>query len=144
VRIEFHVDVDLPPEEVFAYLADPRNATEWQDATVEVRMAEEEGAVEAGTQYEQLLNLPGKHVDATVEVTVCEPPHRFAIRSTGGPLDFHVEHTLEPAGDGTTVTVVAEGEAKGVFRFAGPLMAPMVQHGMKQDFETLKKLLEAR
>jgi carbon monoxide dehydrogenase subunit G len=143
VRIHFSVEIARPIEEVFAYLADPHNVTEWQDATVGVQF-DDDAPVAIGTRYEQEIHIPGRQIDSTVEVTAHEPPHLFSIRSSGGPLDFAVEHRLEASGEGTRVTVEAEGEAKGVLRFAGPMMGPMVAHGMKQDFERLKRIVEER
>jgi uncharacterized protein YndB with AHSA1/START domain len=35
IRIEFSIDVDRPPSEVFAYLTDAENLPQWQSSAVE-------------------------------------------------------------------------------------------------------------
>ena len=54
-----------------------------------------------------------------------------------------IEHTVEPAGDGTRLCVVAEADLGGVSRLAGPMVKRQAQKMFEQDFGTLKRQLES-
>jgi uncharacterized membrane protein len=141
-RAEHTVVVERPPEEVFAYLTDLSSVPSWQSGAVEVR--EPEGPLGVGTSYVQVLKFLGRRIETTLEVVAFEPGRRFSLKTLSGPIPFEVEHTLEPAGDGTRLRVTLEGEPAGFFRLAEPLVERNAQRQLEQDFETLKAKVEAR
>src|SRR5256885_15562417 len=120
-RFEVTVEIARPVAEVFAALADPHRLTEWQASAVEVHA---HGPIGPGAHFHEVRRIMGRRLEGTTEVTEYDPPRRFAVRSRTGPIRFHVRHTLESADGGTRITVVAEGEATGALRLAGPV-APL-------------------
>jgi carbon monoxide dehydrogenase subunit G len=58
-------------------------------------------------------------------------------------VPFTVRHELEPAADGTRLTVVGEGDAGLLPGFATGIMARRAQRQFRKDFERLKRILEA-
>jgi uncharacterized protein YndB with AHSA1/START domain len=144
MRIEESVEIDRPPEEVFAYVADPEHLPEWSGIVQEVRK-EGQGQPREGDRFTTAAKFLGRRFETPMEVVAHEPPRRHSDRSTGGP--FEQEYTFiveETEGGGTRLTQVAEGEPGGFFRLVGPLLEMAGRRQFRADLETLKDLLEAR
>jgi uncharacterized protein YndB with AHSA1/START domain len=141
VRFDVEIDIDRPPEGVFALLTDIARLPEWQSSAVS---AEAEGPLAEGTRIRETRRLFGREYQVVHEVAVFEPPHRFEVRSVEGPLPLTVTHTLEPSGGGTHLEVVGEANPKGMMRFAAGAAAKAAEGEFRRDFERLKELLERR
>jgi len=141
MRFELEVDIDRPPEVVFAVLTDIGRLPEWQASAVS---AEAEGPVREGTRIRETRRLLGREYRVVHEVTAFDPPHRFDVQSVEGPLPLTVRHTLEPSGGGTHLEVVGEAKPKGMLRLAAGGIAKTAEGEFRRDFERLKELLESR
>jgi uncharacterized protein YndB with AHSA1/START domain len=141
VRFEVEIDIDRPPEAVFALLTDISRLPEWQESAIS---AEAEGSVAVGSRIRETRRLMGREFRVVHEVTAHDPPHRFDIRSIEGPIPLSVSHTLEPSGGGTNLYVVGEAKPKGMLRFAAAGVAKAAEGEFRRDFERLKQLLEGR
>ena len=141
VRFEVQIDIDRPPEVVFARLTDIEGLPEWQGSAVS---AAAEGEVGEGTRIRETRRFLGREFRVVHEVTVYDPPHRFDVESVEGPMPLSISHTLEPSGGGTRLEVVAEARPKGMLRFAAPGFAKTAEGELRRDFERLKELLESR
>jgi carbon monoxide dehydrogenase subunit G len=142
VRAELSIAIARSPEDVFAYLADVGNLTEWQSG---VHSAEIEGgaAAAAGARFVESRTLLGKEMTTTLEIADFEPPRLFTLRALDGPALLTVRHQLAPSGDGTELRVVVEGEVKHMPGFAAGLMMRGAERQFRKDFERLKRVLEA-
>lgn len=141
-RIEQWVEIDRPPADVFAVLTDPGRLGEWQGTVVEARL-EGDGPLGAGSRVREVRSFLGKRIESTVEILEHEPPSRFALRSTAGPVTFRVEQTVEPAAAGSRLRVELEGEAHGFFGIGARLAVKAAERQLRSDLESLKRLLEA-
>jgi uncharacterized protein YndB with AHSA1/START domain len=141
VRFHVELDIDRPPEDVFALLTDIGRLPEWQASAVK---AEVEGPLGEGTRIRETRRLFGREYRVVHEVAVLDPPHRFEVRSVEGPLPLTVSHTLEPSGGGTHLEVVGEAKPKGMMRIAAGAAAKAAEGDFRRDFERLKELLESR
>jgi carbon monoxide dehydrogenase subunit G len=130
MRYELDIEISRPPEEVWAYLADPTHLPAWQQDVEDVRDAPG-GALSVGGTFTEVRSFLGKRAESTLEVTAAEPGREFSLRSIAGPVQVTIRHVLEPAGDGTLVSVEAEADAGAAERRA------------RGDFDRLKSLLEA-
>jgi uncharacterized protein YndB with AHSA1/START domain len=142
VTIEFSLEIKRAPEEVFDYLADPRKVAQWQAWAIEIHQ-ESEGQVGVGTRFRDVRKLLGRTIESTTEFTEYDPPRTLGLKVTAGPIPFRIRQTLEPAADGTRVSVHAEGEPGGFFKLAEPIVGRAAERQMKGDFETVKDLLES-
>jgi carbon monoxide dehydrogenase subunit G len=142
VRAELTIEIARTPEEVFAYLTDVANLTEWQSG---VHSAEIEGGGEprAGARIVESRHLLGRELRTTLEIAEHEPPRLFVLRALDSPVPFGVRHELEAFGDGTRLTVVGEGDAGLLPGFAAGIMARRAEKQFRKDFERLKRLLES-
>jgi uncharacterized protein YndB with AHSA1/START domain len=142
VQFEFDTDIARPADEVFAYLADPDRLALWQSSAVEVR--KETGApMDVGTRLTEVRRILGRQLETQVEITAYEPGRRLALKALSGPVPFAVEQTLTPTDGGTRVHFRGEGSPGGFFKLAEPLVARAVERQFKNDFQTLKDILES-
>lgn len=141
VRAELTIAVDRPPEDVFAYLADVSNLTEWQ-AGVHSAEIEGGGGAAAGARVLESRTLLGKELTTTLEIVDFDPPRLFTLRALDGPALLTVRHELEPSGGGTELRVVVEGEVRHMPGFAAGLMMRGAERQFRRDFERLKRMLE--
>jgi uncharacterized protein YndB with AHSA1/START domain len=143
IRFAFKESVDRPAEEVFAYLTDPDKLPEWQSMVSESRQ-DSPGPMDVGTRVTNVRNFLGRRIESQAEVTALEPSRRFDLRVVSGPVPFRISHTLESSEGTTTINVEAEGEPGGFFKLAEPLVGRQAERQFKNDYATLKDLLEAR
>jgi carbon monoxide dehydrogenase subunit G len=141
-RAEHSVVIDRPPEEVFAYLSDPRHLPEWQSSALEATQ-EPAGAMEAGTRIREVRKFLGKRLESVMEVTVYELGKELSLKAVSGPIAFDVRQTLSPVGAGTRMDVVLEGEPGGFFKLAEPLVVRAVERELQNNCSTLKDILES-
>jgi uncharacterized protein YndB with AHSA1/START domain len=135
IAFETAVGIDRPVEEVFAYVADPRNLPAWNSAVQEVRPA-------GGPAYTMRRQLPAGSATNRLEVVARTPPHEFAIRATAGPTPFLYRYGFAAAGGGTVVRLAAEIELDGLATLAPQLARIAVRRGVDANLATLKSILE--
>ena len=139
-QMQFSVDINRPPEAVFAYMTDTSKLPEWQGDVVEARW---EGQPGRGARLKQVRNFQGKQTDVEMEVTEYEPGRRFAMRTLSGHVGFDLQYTFEPRNGGTRVNFSGQVEPSGAMKLAGPLLGRRVEKQFKSNFETLKQRLES-
>jgi carbon monoxide dehydrogenase subunit G len=132
MRAELTIEIARTPEEVFAYLSDVANLPEWQSG---IRRAEQ-----TGDRIEETRSFLGREMHTTLEIVESETPRVFTLKALNGPVRFTVAHTLEPAGNATRLTVVAEGDVPG---FASGIVAQQAKRQFSKDFARLKEILES-
>jgi carbon monoxide dehydrogenase subunit G len=135
---EHELEIERPPDDVYAFLSDPENLPRWQSEVLEVRR-------ESDTRFREVRTFVGRRIESTLEVTAAEPGREFSLRSASGPVRFSVRHLVEPAGEGRTrLRVVGDTEgAGGLFKLGGPLLRRAAQRRFQEDFARLKALLES-
>jgi carbon monoxide dehydrogenase subunit G len=135
---EHELEIERPPDDVYAFLCDPENLPGWQSDVLEVRR-------ESATRFREVRTFVGRRIESTLEVTAAEPGREFSLRSASGPVRFSVRHLLEPAGEGRTrLRVVGETEgAGGLFKLGGGLLRRAAERRFQEDFASLKAILES-
>lgn len=143
IRIEREVRVARPRAEVFGYLSNPDRIPEWQASAVDVTRAPGD-AGRAGARWRETRVFMGKRIEQTVETTRYEPVEEFAIEVVEGPIPLRVHHRLtEPEQAATLISVTAEAEPRGRFRFGARLIVPVVERQFDEDFARLRMIVEA-
>lgn len=143
VKVEGTVVINRPIEEVFAFLANPDNASQWQGSVLESKQTSE-GPVGVGTTGQAASQFLGRRIESTWEVTEYELNRKATLKTTSGPVPYEQSATLESVDEGTKVTLVAEYEVGGFFKLAEPIVARMAQRQAEGDFANLKDLVEAQ
>ena len=134
------VEIDRPPEEVFAFVTDPAKLSAWQDAEEVQKLTE--GPVRAGTRFREVHKVMGRRRVELTEVVECDPGRLFHIRVLEGPpVDGRWEFERTPGG-GTRVTLTPIAHLSGRARIANRAMEHMTALVFSRFHRRLKRALE--
>ena len=125
--------------DVFAFVANHDNDTEWRPGVVEMRKASGEGVGERW--YQRVKGSVGREIPADIEVTQLEPNRMLAFRAVEGPVRPEGRYEFADEGGATRLTFSLNAELKGLKK----LMSPMVQKQMNGEvgnLDNLKQILE--
>ncbi|HKA26206.1 MAG TPA: SRPBCC family protein [Gaiellaceae bacterium] len=143
VRFELSVEIAKPVHEVWEYLIDPDNVPEWQTSALSSHQISD-GEMSVGTHLQDERRFLGRRARSEVEVTEFEPERLFTLHGISGPVRFTIRHRLEERDGYTHLEVDAEADPSGIGRLMRPLVEHAASHEIRRDFETLKRVLEAR
>lgn len=135
------IHIDRPQEEVFDYLSDPSNDSEWRSSAVSSEWITE-GPPGVGSQLKSVDRMLGREMESTSEITAWDPPHKLGQKAMGGPVPFEFTVTLEPHGDATHVTIDGQAEIGGFFKIAEGLAGKQFEKQIETDIAGLKRVLE--
>jgi uncharacterized protein YndB with AHSA1/START domain len=140
-EITSSIDIDRPPDEVFAMAADPRRFPEWQPDVVRVEM-EGEGV---GARFTTTRHA-GPTTQAIVQQVVeSDPPRRWVARGVSGAMLANGTFTVEPLDGGrrSRVTFSLSFAAHGPMRAILPLIVRQTRSVAPKSYRLLKELLES-
>ncbi len=134
------IDIECPPEEVFAYVTDPSRFPEWQLDVVKVRL-EGTGPRGVGSRFTTTRRVG----TITQEIIEIDAPRRWAARGVGGPLRVQANVTVEPLGDGarSRVTFALDFAGRGLGNLLTPVIRKMTAKQAPTSYRNLKQQLES-
>lgn len=142
IEVRVSIEVDRPPEEVFAYWSDWTNNPKWQQG-MESCTWTSEPPLRLGSTYDQRASMLGRPIVSSFEVVEYEPDHLVRIKTTKSTLPLDITRRVTPRSDGgTTLDATIRGEPKGLMRLFDPLTKRMVERNVRQDYARLKELLD--
>jgi hypothetical protein len=110
-----------PIEEVFAYMADFSNASEWDPSAIEASGVNGP-APSVGARYEVTSRFLGREVPLTYEIVELDSPRRVVLRAENDSVVSEDEMSFRKLPDGgTELTYDADLRLKGAARLADPL-----------------------
>jgi uncharacterized protein YndB with AHSA1/START domain len=138
------VEIEQPPEKVFAYLDAVERHGEWQDQLVSTRR-ETDGPTGVGTRVVETRRVGGREQTMSYEITEHDPPRVFAFHGLDGPVRPVGRGVIEPVGDGSRslMTLTLDFEGHGVGKFMLPLVRSQARKQVVKDGERMKALLES-
>jgi uncharacterized protein YndB with AHSA1/START domain len=142
MRIQSQVEVDRPPNEVFAAMTEVGNTPKWSSA------AEREWWVTepphgVGSIRHAVGSAFGQRFENDATVTAFDPPRHAALRITIDQGAVDVTFRFEPVNGGARVTVTADLRLRGAARLAAPMFARMYRQLWEGDLATFKRMMEA-
>ena len=138
--IERTVTTTAPPEKVFDFLLDFRNATVWDSGTKSCELVSGDGG--PGTVYRNVSAFAGNEVELDYTVEAVDSPTSFTIVGRNDTTTSHDTVTVTPHAAGSTVVYRADFSFSGVARLAGPLMKPLLNRLGDKTAEQLKTSLD--
>src|SRR6478672_7316240 len=120
------IEVQRKPAEVFAYLADFSNASDWDPGIVEARRLSE-GPTTVGSRFEVVALFRGRRQRFEYVVTEYDDGRRIALRGEGAKAVSDDTITVEETNGRTRVTYQADLRLKGAFRLAEPFLGRTVR-----------------
>jgi uncharacterized membrane protein len=138
---EHEVTIRRPVTEVFAFVADGRNAPKWRPGVLDISPVSGAGL---GAVYKQGVRGPGgRRIDADYRITVYEPNHRLAFEAIAGPVRPTGQFAFDDANGSTLLSFALQAELGGIKKL---LMGGAVQRTMDAEvgaLERLKQVLES-
>jgi len=138
------VEIDRPPEDVFAYVTDPAHFKEWQEAVVTASRIDE-GPMRQGSKLSLTRRVGKRDQKMTSELTEYSPPRTYAFRVLDGPVRAHGRGTFEPLADGqrTRFTFELDFDGHGIGKVLVPLFVRRAAaNELPESHENLKRRLE--
>ncbi|MFH1185658.1 MAG: SRPBCC family protein [Chloroflexota bacterium] len=142
ISVEKSIHINKPIADVFAFMSEFSNDAKWQGDLVRSEKTSD-GPMAVGSTGLYVQKVMGKEIKNDVVVTGYEPPKRFSVKTTSGPVQFEFVTSFEGMGGGTHVTANLKGEAGGFFKVAEGLLQKEIAKSFERDFAKLKELLEA-
>jgi hypothetical protein len=136
-------EIGRPSSVVFDYVIDPSRFHEWQTGLVAGRM--DRDPVTVGARCISTRKIGGRPREITSEITIYEPPRRWADHGLDGPIRGIVDVTVEPLDQGTRsrVTISLDFEGHGIGKVLVPLVVRrQASSEMPDNMRRLKARLE--
>ena len=128
------------PERVWAVIADLESTPEWVPDLVSARRLDS-GAIGVGSKLEEVMQVQGRKVTATVEIVGYREGELLEHKGEGGPVKFGGKFELNPSGNGCDVTNSWWLELSGMFRLASPMAASWARKNIEESMKALERKL---
>jgi carbon monoxide dehydrogenase subunit G len=128
------------PEAAHAYLADFRNAEEWDPGTQSCERTSGDGGV--GTTYRNVSSFLGREVEITYTTAELAPTTRVHLRGTNESFEGHDIFEIRPSGRGSEVTYRADMSFSGLSRLAAPAVAAYLPILARKTVDQLRSCLD--
>ena len=131
------IEIERPPDEVFAFVTDPLRFAQWQRDVVSVRMLDD-------ARFATVRRIGGTERAMTQRITGNDPPRFWAATGVDGPIRPQATVTVEPIDGGTRskVTFTLDFEGHGIGVPLVPMVRRIAQHGAPTSYRNLKRLLD--
>jgi uncharacterized protein YndB with AHSA1/START domain len=137
------VEINRPPEEVFAYLDQLERHGEWQQGIVSTTDVTP-GPVRIGTRATDLRRgAGGMKMKVTYEIVGYDPPRRTSFKGVNGPIRVVGSVTVEPVAGGSKVTLELDFEGRGIGKLFAAMARRQASREVPGDQRRLKERLEA-
>ncbi len=147
IKMEFkqNVVINLPPEDIFAYMSDLENLADWSSVVISARKISRE-SMQVGVTVRCTIRFLGRWFDTSLEVIECKPGRYLTIKSISGVAPCLIYYQLEPVEDGrTNVSLEQAIHLTGDFLgLAEPVVKGAIRRQVKHDLLTLKDILETK
>ena len=135
------VEIPRPPAEVFPWLLEADKVPKWTGHLE--RYEQVDGApLGRGSKVRQVLDMSGRTIDVTLEVTGYEPPSGAQTRFSTNGIEVVNSYALEASGAGTRLTQSVEAKPSGLTaRMLVPVVQPRLEQKLTEDLERLRETL---
>jgi uncharacterized protein YndB with AHSA1/START domain len=140
------VEVDRPPEDVFAYVTNPSCFVEWQRGVLSGHL-DGDGPHRVGDRCLTTRKIGGSERSSTSEITHIDPPNTWGVRGIDGPIRAIVDVTVSPLQDGrrSRVQIDLDFTGRGIGKLLVPLFVrPSARKEMPENLNRLKQCLETK
>jgi uncharacterized membrane protein len=143
MKVEQSVFINLPPEEIFAYVSNLENLADWSGVVISARKISSEDTL-GGTTVRCTIRILGRWLDITYEIVECVPNCYLTFKSITGVAPSLTSYRFEPVeGSGTNVSVEEIIHFTGGFLgFAETVITSIIRRQLEHDLLILKDLLE--
>jgi uncharacterized membrane protein len=143
MKVEHSVFVNLPAEEIFAYMSNLENLADWSGVVISARKISS-GDMLVGTTVRCTIRILGRWFDSTYEIVECVPCRYLTYKSISSVAPSLICYQFEPV-EGIGTNVIVEENINflgGYLGFAEPVIKGVIRRQVANDLQTLKDLLE--
>ncbi len=141
INLDFGVLVDRPMKDVFAFVSNPNNMSQWNSAVVSLQQATP-GAVGIGTKFKTVGEMMGRRIEGEMQVTIYEPDTKCGFQLQAGPMQVNLTLAFKTVGTGTKISLNGQGNPGGIFKLAEGVMTGQIKSMMEGNLARLKTVLE--
>jgi carbon monoxide dehydrogenase subunit G len=135
------VEIPRPPADVFPWLLDEDKVPRWTGHLQRYERVDG-GALGRGSKVRQVLDVSGRTIDVTLEITGYEPPSGAQTRFSTNGIEVVNSYALQASGAGTRLTQSVEAKPSGLTaRMLVPVIQPRLEQKLTEDLERLKAAL---
>ena len=144
MQVEQSVFINLPAEEIFAYMSNLENLADWSGVVISARKISSE-AMLVGTRVRCTIRILGRWFDTTYEIVECVPGRYLTFKSISSIAPCLICYQFEPVESLGTNVIVEEtiNFTGGFLGFAEPVIRGAIRRQISSDLLALKDLLEA-
>jgi uncharacterized membrane protein len=143
VRVADSVEIDRPASQVWAYVADYGNDTNWRAGVTQLHPSRP-GPAQVGVTTHETLRLLGLSFRTDATIDRVQAGRLLEWRAHDRQKQLRGSRLVEPTGQRTSrFTEVVEVRLLGLLRPLGPLVAWLLRRQSRADLRRLKHLLEA-
>lgn len=133
--VEVSCTIDLPLRQVFAYVADFRNAPDWQRQLASVRL--EDGPFPGGARVIEIHRFLGFQVEAGGDLVGWDPPSGFTVRGRSTRLAVESRYTFSGDDKAATVGLRLTMSPRGLARLMEPVLSRVLRSDLSDAFARL-------
>lgn len=141
-RIEEQVHIDVPPRDVFDYLASPENHLEIMPSLIAIENVETLPG--GGTAGDFAFKMLGVTLDGHFRDVTYDPPSRREYEMTGD-VEGRMTYIIEDERGGARVQLINDGETPGpavLEKFTAPLATRYLRREMASMGENLQMVVQ--
>lgn len=134
--------IDRPPPDVFDYMADFRNAPDYNEPVVAAELAGQE-PIGTGTTFRVQMKMMGMRFPLTTRILEFDRPNRFVYENeVSAPITPSGELSFEQTDRGTRVTITGGFNPQGMLSILEPLFHKMAAREWKKALGRVKEELD--
>jgi uncharacterized protein YndB with AHSA1/START domain len=137
--IQHSVTISRQISEVFRYVADFSNHSQWQASGVHMERA---GQVRVGDMVVGTRRLGGRMVQVNADVVELVPNQKLAISGVMGGFPFRTTYSFKFVAGGSEVTENTEIRVMWWYFFLRPFVIGSLRSQIRTGLENLKQLLD--
>ena len=142
MRVVESIEIERPPEDVWAVVSDPSTHVRWRPSVREFRPLPG-GSLAVGSHIREVLTWRGREIVLHDVVTALDAPRRLGIRGGWKAADFELDLVLEQVGEGTRVTMDWPFYPKSLLlKLAAPFLGGAMRKATREELELLKAYAE--
>ena len=142
-RIEESVEINHPPEKVFAYTTEANNWPKWQTFIIEAEKTSA-GQIAIGTMFRGKNRMMGLTMKWTAKVTEYKPNSKWGKNIKSGSMIIEEQLTFSPKEKGVKFTIVYDMKIGGILKLFSPMVVSTMRKETKKSLINLKEILEAQ
>lgn len=143
IRLEHETFIAANVGSVFAYVADLRNETDWQE-DIEALIAVSEGVLCQGFRFVEIRRTWGLRFRWEFEITNLVAEREIEIASVGARCPYRGDRIFMAMVEGTQVTERGELWLPYVPQLFAPLIGLLARRAVRRAYTRLKAIVEKR